>query len=246
MLRGFKAGSFVIDQMFIRAARLLLATLVIYSMVAGQIVTDLGDTQHKESPHAFSGTGKPAPLSEREMLKLHSTIAKIDRDIRRQPCEDFLVTHLGEGIIDQISAKLAEHQAFSGPRSTEINAIDAGVYDDAVAKNIISLTDSPDIRLARAARYEVTRSVAQLFADADGANGRSMAAVVANYHGNPNTAFYKKLKPVGMLHEILHVATGFDDNDLAIKLGVDILPFNGDPELASDAITDILKANHCK
>src|SRR5690349_9023345 len=59
----------------------------------------------------------PAPLNEKEKRKFRAKVAKINRRIRQEPCKDFLVPHLGEAIIDNISEKLAEHQAFSGPRS---------------------------------------------------------------------------------------------------------------------------------
>jgi hypothetical protein len=188
----------------------------------------------------------PAPLNDRERKKFNAKVAKINRRIRQAPCQDFLVSHLGDSIIEQISEKLAEHQAFSGPRSTGLKAFDAGLYGSYWIVKIRTLADSPDTPVAQAARYTIDRSVAELFRDSHGGNGRSMEAAVANYNGNSNTAFYRSMSSVGVLHEMLHVATGLGDNDLAVKLGIDITPFKGDYELASDAITQALKDNGCK
>jgi hypothetical protein len=231
---------------FKKVAGHLLAAFCIL-MTAAAIVAGQDNRQGQEPLSTFmtGQIGTPAPLSEKELRKYRKMSLKINKIIRQGPCQNFLARNLGEAIIDRITDKLAAHQAFSGPRSTEIKAVDSGIYAYSMVMRMFNLTGSSDPPVAKAAQYEVGRSVAQLFANNNGANGRTMAAAVANYNGNPNTAFYRSLDAVELLHEILHVATALNDNDLATKLGIDITPFNGDYEQASDAITKALKHNRC-
>ena len=227
---------------FVRVAGILSAAFFIWPMISASAS---GDHMPWEIGVRTEPDGGPAPLNEKEARRFKKKVAKINRRIREKPCQDFLTAHLGDSIIEDISEKLAEHQAFSGPRSSGIKAFDAGLYGNFWIVKIRSLADSPDSPVAQAARYTRDRSVSELFRDSHGGNGRSMEAAVANYNGNPNTAFYRSMSSVGVLHEMLHVATGLGDKDLAVKLGIDITSFKGDYELASDAITEALKHNHC-
>ena len=197
------------------------------------------------SQNARAAAGMPAPLNKDETASFRKSVAAINRHIRKAKCQGFLTVYFGRDIIETISRKLDEHQAFSGPRSTGINVIDAGLYADLDLARFRKLAKSWDTPVAQAATYEMGRTVGQLFADDYRSNGRSISAAVGKYNGNPNTAFYRKVSALIVLHEILHIVTGLADNDLAKKLGIDISQFYGDYELASAEITEALKRHGC-
>jgi len=192
-----------------------------------------------------STAGMPAPLNEDEAGVFRKSVAEINRRIRKQKCQEFLTVYFGKEIIETISRRLEEHQAFSGPRSTGINVIDAGLYAEVDLVRFHKLAKSWDAPVAQAANYEMGRSVGQLFADDFRSNGRSISAAVGKYNGNSNTAFYRKISSLIVLHEILHIVSGLADNALATKLGIDIEQFYGDYELASAEITEVLKRHGC-
>jgi hypothetical protein len=187
----------------------------------------------------------PATLNKDEADNFRKSVETINHRIRRSNCQGFLTVYFGREIIETISQKLAEHQAFSGPRSTGINVIDAGLYADRDLARFHKLARSWDAPVAQAATYEMGRSVGQLFADDTRTNGRSISAAVGKYNGNANTAFYRKISALIVLHEILHIVSGLADNALATKLGIDISQFHGDYELASAEITASLQRHGC-
>jgi hypothetical protein len=187
----------------------------------------------------------PAPLNKDEAESFRKSVEAINRRIRKSKCQGFLTVYFGREIIETISRKLAEHQAFSGPRSTGINVIEAGLYADLDLARFHKLARSWDAPVAQAATYEMGRSVGQLFADDFRSNGRSISAAVGKYSGNANTAFYRKISAIIVLHEILHIVSGLADNALATKLGIDISQFHGDYELASAEITASLQRHGC-
>ncbi len=193
----------------------------------------------------LSQTGVPAPLNEKERKKLEENRRKLKENIQKQKCKDFLENYLGAKILTDIASTLDSHQAFSGPRSTDLTVVEAGILsaNEVARMNQIIQAGGP---AARSAQYEMNRSVAQFFSDNNGQHGRKVEAAVGNYNGNPNTAFYRGFEGVKILHEALHIATGLGDDDLAKKLGIDITPFGGDSQLASQAITKKLKENGCK
>ena len=194
---------------------------------------------------AQSAAGIPAPLNQDESTAFRKSVETINRRIRKSKCQGFLTVYFGRDIIEDISRMLDEHQAFSGPRSMGINVIDAGLYAEVDLARIHKLSRSWDTPVAQAASYEMGRSVGQLFADDNRTNGRSISAAVGKYNGNSNTAFYRKISSLIVLHEILHIVSGLADNPLAIKLGIDISRFHGDYELASAEITGALKRHGC-
>jgi hypothetical protein len=187
----------------------------------------------------------PAPLNGAEAEDLRKSVETINHRIRKSKCQGFLTVYFGREIIETISQKLSEHQAFSGPRSTDINVIDAGLYADLDLARFHKLARSWDPPVAQAATYEMGRSVGQLFADDFRTNGRSISAAVGKFNGNTNTAFYRKISAIIVLHEILHIVSGLADNALATKLGIDISQFHGDYELASAEITASLQRHGC-
>jgi len=194
---------------------------------------------------SVSSASGPAPLNKGEAEDYYKSIETINRRIRKSKCQGFLTVYFGREIIETISRKLVEHQAFSGPRSTDINVIDAGLYADLDLARFRKLARSWDTPVAQAATYEMGRSVGQLFADDFRTNGRSISAAVGKYNGNANTAFYRKISALIVLHEILHIVSGLADNALAAKLGIDISQFHGDYELASAEITASLQRHGC-
>jgi len=196
-------------------------------------------------PNERPPAGTPAPLNKGETEDFRKSVDTINRRIRKSKCQEFLTAFFGRSIIENISRKLEEHMAFSGPRSTGINVIDAGLYAEVDLVRFHKLAKSWDTPVAQAASYEMRRSVGQLFADDFRSNGRSISAAVGKYNGNSNTAFYRKISALIVLHEILHIVSGLADNDLAMKLGIDIQQFYGDYELASAEITAALQRHGC-
>ena len=190
-------------------------------------------------------TNELAPLNKKERKNFEKSREKSRKALAKDKCGNFLREKLGANVIDAVLNTLNTHQAFSGPRSTAIDVVTAGIVSADEALRLRKLSTGTD-QAASAAEYELTRSVAQYFKDTDGANRSTVHAAVGNYQGNPNTAFYRSFNSVRLLHETLHIVTGKNDNDLAVALGIDIKPFDGDYKLASSAITDALKANGCK
>ncbi len=187
--------------------------------------------------------GVPAPLNDKERRKLEKAFAKVERKIASERCNRFLTKHLGGSITSKISETLKNQQAFSGPRSSGISTRDAGLYPPEELARLERLIEAGG-RAAVSAEYEITRSVAQYFEDKS--RDRKVGAAVGNYNGNPNTVFYRSFDSLSILHEALHVASRLNDEELARTLGIDVAQFNGDKDLASQAITQRLKENGCK
>jgi len=190
--------------------------------------------------------GVPAALDSSEATKFQQVVNQINHVIRQRPCHDLLTQRLWPSVIMDLSRALATHRAFSGPRSYNIRVMDSGIFPEGEVTRIREAARSKDPVLARAAQYEMNRTVAQLFEDRNGRHGRSLYAVVANYRGNPNSAFYQKINAVTTLHEMLHIITGLGDDDLAKRLGINTREFNHDYELSSTAITEILRKRGCE
>ena len=202
-------------------------------------------TCYPGSEEGGGGGGDPAPLNAKETKKLNKAITKINKLINKKKCMDFLKKSLGDDIIGKISSGLIGHQAFSGPRSTNLTTVEAGILSASEAIRLRNLVEDGG-SVSAAADYELNRSVAQYFADNNGQGGRTVGAAVGNYGGNSNTAFYRSFSASSVFHENLHIASGLGDIDLATKLGVDPNSFGGDARLAGSKINDRLKEMGCK
>jgi len=210
-------------------------------------VTDIRWFSDGESDSPTTPTaGVAAPLDRAQAARFRQAVQRINHVIRQNPCHDFLKARLWPGITMDVTRTLASHRAFSGPHSYNLRVMDSGIFPDGEVLRVSRAARSKDPIVARAAEYELNRTVAQLFEDRSGRHGRVLYAVVASYRGYSNSAFYQKIDPVTMLHEMLHIITGMGDDDLAKRLGIDITEFNRDYELSSTAITAKLKKYACE
>ena len=196
-------------------------------------------SSHTRNPQdAMAQASAPAPLNDRERRRFDNAVNMINtRILRRDRCRQFLEDHNINPA--DVTATLNSHQAYSGPRSTNISVRDAGLWSPEQIQRIESL---PPGGARDAGLYEMNRSVSQYFRDNNGRHGRTTQAAVAAYSSNPNSAYYRNFSPVTMLHESLHIVTGLGDTDLAVRLGLNP---TGESERNSAAITRALRENGC-
>jgi hypothetical protein len=195
--------------------------------------------------HLPQTRGVPSPLSQEEQAKFDKARNKMQRKINSERCRAFLVSVFGELVIAGIISTIDSQQTFSGPGSTNISVVEAGIYKPEDVERMRRLSQSSDP--AEAARWTalMNQSISDYFRQRNKGSVK-LGGVVGNFNGDPNTVFYKSIKAGSLLHETLHTLTGLDDNELAAALGVDITKFKGNSDLASDAINKRLKEMGCR
>jgi hypothetical protein len=132
--------------------------------------------------------------------------------------------------INQIIGAIHAQQAYSGPDSTNISMLNAGLLPP--------VDPTLPSRALSAATFEVNETVSQYFK-----NDSRVKAMTATFGGNPNVVFFRSsgITSTTILHEALHSITGLGDIDLAAKLGLGNLTHDA----ASAAISKALKDNGC-